>query len=99
MMCAVAWKYGGDDPQSAAPPSRQATEIGHRCLRDGLAPEAIAEVICREVPQMFALEAGDWPTVGARKVSARLDALSLMGSSHLQRRAVPVGAWATPAER
>jgi hypothetical protein len=56
--------------------ARQATEIRHRCLRDGLAPEAIVEVICREVPQMFALEAWrlahGWSRV---EVSARLDAL------------------------
>ena len=37
--------------------ARQATEVRHRGLRDGLAPEVIVEVICREVPQMFALEA------------------------------------------
>ena len=56
--------------------ARQATEIRHRCLRDGLAPEAIAEVICREVPQMFALEAWrlahGWSRI---EVSARLDSL------------------------
>ncbi len=55
---------------------RQATEIRHRCLRDGMAPEAIVEVICREIPQMFALEAWrlahGWSRV---EVSARLDAL------------------------
>src|SRR5512132_1827563 len=56
--------------------ARQATEIRHRCLRDGLAPEAIAEVICREVPQMFALEAWRLAHGWSRtEVSARLDAL------------------------
>jgi hypothetical protein len=56
--------------------ARQATEIRHRCLRDGMAPEAIAEVICRQIPQMFALEAWrlahGWSRV---EVSARLDGL------------------------
>jgi hypothetical protein len=37
--------------------ARQATEVRHRGLRDGLAPEAIVEVIRQELPQMFALEA------------------------------------------
>ena len=56
--------------------ARQATEIRHRCLRDGLAPEAIAEVICREVPQMFALEAWRLAHGWSRtEVSARLDSL------------------------
>jgi transcriptional regulator with XRE-family HTH domain len=56
--------------------ARQATEIRHRCLRDGLAPEAIAEVICREIPQMFALEAWRLAHGWSRtEVSARLDAL------------------------
>src|SRR5512132_2581080 len=56
--------------------ARQATEIRHRCLRDGLAPEAIAEVICREVPQMFALEAWRLAHGWSRtEASARLDAL------------------------
>src|ERR671921_169826 len=56
--------------------ARQATEIRHRCLRDGLAPEAIVEVICREVPQMFALEAWRLAHGWSRtEVSARLDSL------------------------
>jgi transcriptional regulator with XRE-family HTH domain len=56
--------------------ARQATEIRHRCLRDGMAPEAIVEVICREIPQMFALEAWRLAHGWSRtEVSARLDAL------------------------
>jgi transcriptional regulator with XRE-family HTH domain len=56
--------------------ARQATEVRHRCLRDGLAPEVIVEVICREVPQMFALEAWRLAHGWSRtEVSARLDGL------------------------
>src|SRR5919201_1775821 len=56
--------------------ARQATEIRHRSLRDGLAPEAIAEVICQQSPQMFALEAWRLAHGWSRtEVSARLDAL------------------------
>src|SRR5215216_7080562 len=56
--------------------ARQATEIRHRALRDGLAPEAIAELICQELPQMFRLEAWRLAYGWSRsEVSARLDAL------------------------
>lgn len=56
--------------------ARQATEIRNRCLRDGLKPDAIVEVICREVPQMFALEAWRLAHGWSRtEVSARFDAL------------------------
>src|SRR6266545_4800186 len=56
--------------------ARQATEIRHRCLRDGMEPDAIVEVICRELPQMHALEAWRFAHGWSRtEVSARLDAL------------------------
>ena len=56
--------------------ARRANEVRHRCLRDGLAPELIVGVICREVPQMFALEAWRLAHGWSRtEVSARLDRL------------------------
>ena len=56
--------------------ARRANEVRHRALRDGLAPEVIVEVICREVPQMFALEAWRLAHGWSRtEVSARLDGL------------------------
>src|SRR4029450_13999352 len=56
--------------------ARQATEIRHRALRDGVAPEAIVEVICQELPQMFRLEAWRLAYGGGRtEGSARVDAL------------------------
>jgi hypothetical protein len=59
--------------------ARRATEVRHRCLRDGLAPEVIVEVICREVPQMFALEAWRLAPVGAEPKSQH----GSMGSTKL----------------
>jgi hypothetical protein len=84
--------------------ARQATEIRHRCLRDGLDPEAIAEAICREVPQIFALEAWRLAHGWSRtEVSARLDALyegdGLAAPRISSAEFVPLGAWAAPAER
>ena len=56
--------------------ARRANEVRHRCQRDGLAPDLIVEVICREVPQMFALEAWRLAHGWSRtEVSARLDRL------------------------
>ena len=56
----------------------QANEVRHRCLRDGLGPDAIVEVICREIPEMLALEAWRLAHGWSRtEVSARLDALYL----------------------
>ena len=83
--------------------ARQATEIRHRALRDGLAPEAIVEVICQELPQMFRLEAWRLAHGWSRtEASARLDALyeadGLAAPPHLKCRAVPLGARAAPAE-
>lgn len=37
--------------------ARRANDIRHRGLRDGLGPSAIAEEICREIPEIFPLEA------------------------------------------
>jgi transcriptional regulator with XRE-family HTH domain len=55
---------------------RQAHEVRHRCLRDGLAPDGIVEVICRELPEMHALEAWRLAHGWSRaEESARLDAL------------------------
>jgi len=56
--------------------ARQAIEVRHRCLRDGLAPDVIIDVICQEIPQMFALEAWRLAHGWSRtEVSARLDVL------------------------
>jgi transcriptional regulator with XRE-family HTH domain len=56
--------------------ARRATEIRHRGLRDGLAPEVIVEDICQELPQMFRLEAWRLAHGWSRtEASARLDAL------------------------
>ncbi len=56
--------------------AQQANEIRHRCLRDGLTPEAIVEGICQETPEIFALEAWRLAHGWSRtEVSARLDAL------------------------
>lgn len=56
--------------------AREATAVRLRSLREGLSPSATAEVICREVPELFALEAWRFAHGWSRsEVSARLDAL------------------------
>src|SRR5437764_14056536 len=56
--------------------ARIANDVRLRCLRDRMAPEAIADVICAEVPDLLPLEAGRLARGWSRsEVSARLDAL------------------------
>jgi hypothetical protein len=58
--------------------ARRAYEVRHRCLREGLVPDQIVDVICQEIPEMFALEAWRLAHGWSRtEVSARLDALYL----------------------
>lgn len=54
----------------------RATEIRLRCLRDQLAPAAIADIICAELPELFPLETWRLAHAWSRaELSARLDAL------------------------
>jgi hypothetical protein len=56
--------------------TRQASAVRIRCLREGLAPEAIVDEILRQAPLMFALEAWRFAFGWTRpEVCARLDAL------------------------
>src|SRR6266700_3231857 len=55
--------------------ARIANDIRLRCLRDRTAAEAIADVICAEVPELLPLEAARLARGWSRsEVSARLDA-------------------------
>jgi hypothetical protein len=55
--------------------ARQASDVRLRCLREGLAPSAIFEVI-RQAPEMFALESWRFAYGWSRtETAARLDAL------------------------
>lgn len=56
--------------------ARMASEIRLRALRDRLSPNAITELICEQIPELFALEAHRLARGWSRpEVSARLDAL------------------------
>ena len=56
--------------------SRHASDLRLRCMREGLTPDRIVDVIRENVPEVFALEAWRFAHGWSRtEVSARLDAL------------------------